>query len=166
MLYATVARCPVFGGRVASFDPSQARAVTGVRDIVQIDSGIAVVADNTWAAIQGRAALEVTWEEGRYAGRSSATIRQQLAERAPQPGDAAADAVYDIPYLAHATMEPMTCLADVRADSCEVWAPSQNPQEAKRRVRSLTRLPAEAITVHVPLLGGGFGRRHGADFVE
>jgi isoquinoline 1-oxidoreductase beta subunit len=166
MLYATVARCPVFGGRVASFDASKAKAVGGVRDVVQIDRGIAVVADNTWAAIQGRAALEATWEEGRYADWSSASIRQQLVENASQPGDAAADAAYDIPYLAHATMEPMTCLVDVRADSCEAWIPSQAPQEAKRRIGSITKLPAQDITVHVPLLGGGFGRRHGTDYVE
>jgi len=161
MLYATVARCPVFGGQLDSFDAALARAVAGVRDVIQIDSGIAVIADNTWAAIQGRAALEITWQEGRYADWDSASIRQQLAENAPQPGQAAADggaldAAYDIPYLAHA----------VRADSCEVWAPTQNPQEAKRRVRSLTRLPSESITVHVPLIGGGFGRRLEVDYVE
>ena len=173
MLYATVARCPVHGGSVASFDASEAKAVAGVRDVIPIDRGIAVVADSAWAAIQGRAALEVSWDEGRYAEWSSASIRQQLMEKAPQPGDTATDgtgsamdAAYDIPYLAHATMEPMTCLADVRADSCEVWAPSQDPQEARRRAGSITRLPLQDITVHVPLLGGGFGRRHGVDFVE
>lgn len=173
MLYATVARCPVFGGRLASFDASQAKAVAGVHDVIQIDSGIAVVADSTWTAIQGRAALETTWEEGGLADWSSVSIRQQIVAGSPKPGDAAAtgdgtemDAAYDIPYLAHATMEPMTCLADVRADHCEVWAPSQAPQEAKRRVRSITMLPADAITVHIPLIGGGFGRRHGTDYVE
>jgi isoquinoline 1-oxidoreductase beta subunit len=166
MLYATVARCPEFGGSVASFDASKAKSVAGVQDVVQIDRGIAVVAGNSWAAIQGRAALEVTWEQGSYADWSSASIRQQLVERAPAPDDTATEAAYDIPYLAHATMEPMTCLADVRADSCEVWAPSQAPQEAKQRARSITKLSADAITVHVPLLGGGFGRRHGTDFVE
>jgi len=173
MRYATVARCPVFGGSVATFDTARAKAVAGVRDVIQIDRGIAVVADNTWAAIRGRAVLEVTWEEGRYADWSSASIRQQLTEKAPQPGDAATDdtgsamdAACDIPYLAHATMEPMTCLADVRADSCEVWAPSQAPQEARQRARSITKLPLQDVTVHVPLLGGGFGRRHGVDFVE
>ncbi len=173
MLYAAVARCPEFGGRVASFDGSKAKAVAGVREVVQIDRGVAVVAENTWAAILGRTALEVTWEEGRYTDWSSAGIRQQLVEKAPQPGDAAAqgdssavDAAYDIPYLAHATMEPMTCLVDVRTDRCEVWAPSQDPQAAKRRAGSITTLPADAIRVYVPLLGGGFGRRHGVDFVE
>lgn len=171
MLYATVARCPEFGGQVGSFDATPARAVAGVRDVIQIDSGIAVIADNTWAAIQGRAALDITWQAGKYADWNSASIRQRLAENAPQPGQAGADggaaqdAAYDIPYLAHATMEPMNCVADVRADRCEVWAPTQDPQEAKRRARSLTRLPQEAITVHVPLIGGGFGRRLEVDYV-
>lgn len=172
MLYATVARCPIFGGQVGSFDATPARAVAGVRDVIQIDSGLAVVADSTWAAIQGRASLEITWQEGRYADWNSASIRQRLVENAPQPGQAAAeggsalDAAYDIPYLAHATMEPMNCVADVRADSCEIWAPTQNPQEAKRRARSITRLPEQAITVYVSLIGGGFGRRLEVDYVE
>ncbi len=172
MLYATVARCPVFGGEVSGFDPSKAKAVAGVRDVIQIDSGIAVVADNTWAAIQGRTALEVTWSPSSYADWNSAGIRQTVAQDAPQlaeagaEGRAAQDAAYDIPYLAHATMEPMNCVADVRADRCEIWAPTQNPQEAKRRARSITRLTEDAITVHVPLLGGGFGRRLQVDYVE
>jgi isoquinoline 1-oxidoreductase beta subunit len=171
MLYATVARCPEFGGKVGSFEAAPARAVVGVHDVIQIESGIAVVADNTWAAIQGRAVLDITWQEGEYATWDSASIRQLLTKNAPQPGQAASDggaaldAAYDIPYLAHATMEPMTCVADVRADHCEVWAPTQNPQEAKRRTRSLTRLPEEAIIVHVPPIGGGFGRRLKVDYV-
>jgi isoquinoline 1-oxidoreductase beta subunit len=171
MLYATVARCPEFGGKVGSFDATPARAVAGVHDVIQIDSGIAVVAENTWAAIQGRAALDITWQEGSYAAWDSASIRHLLAEDSPQPGQAAADggaaldAAYDIPYLAHATMEPMTCVADVRADRCEVWAPTQNPQGAKRRAGSITGLPEEAIIVHVPNIGCGFGRRLEVDYV-
>jgi isoquinoline 1-oxidoreductase beta subunit len=145
--------------------------VTGVRDVVEIDGGIAVVADSTWAAIQGRRALEITWDEGEHADLSSAAIRQPLVDRAPKPGDAAAsdatklDAAYDIPYLAHATMEPMNCVADVRADSCEVWAPTQDPQAAKQRAVAITRLGRDAVQVHVPLIGGGFGRRLQVDYV-
>ncbi|MCL7454784.1 MAG: xanthine dehydrogenase family protein molybdopterin-binding subunit [Anaerolineae bacterium] len=171
MLYATVARCPEFGGKVGSFEAASARAVAGVHDVIQIDSGIAVVADDTWAAIQGRAVLDITWQEGSYADWDSASIRQLLAKNAPQPGEAAADggaaldAAYDIPYLAHATMEPMTCVADMRADRCEVWAPTQDPQAAKRRVGFITGLPQEAIIIHVPHLGGGFGRRLEVDYV-
>ena len=171
MLYATIARSPVSGGKVVSFDATEAKTVAGVRDVVQVDSGIAVVADSTWAAIQGRKALEVTWDEGRHANLGSADIRQALVEQAPKPGEAAAsdanklDAAYDIPYLAHSTMEPMNCVADVREDSCEVWAPTQNPQEAKWRAVSASRLPEDAVKVNVTLLGGGFGRRLGVDYV-
>jgi isoquinoline 1-oxidoreductase beta subunit len=168
MMYAVVARCPVFGGKVASVDDTGARAVAGVRDVIEIDSGVAVVADGTWAAIQGRAALDITWDEGSNADLSSESIRQQLASTAPQPGsagDGSMDAAYDIPYLAHATMEPMVCVADVRADSCEVWAPSQDPQAAKANILSVTQLRGDAVVVHVPLLGGGYGRRHFNDFV-
>jgi isoquinoline 1-oxidoreductase beta subunit len=174
MLYATVARCPVFGGRVASFDATSTKAVEGVRHVIEIDDGLAVVADNTWAALQGRQALEVTWDEGPNADLSSDSIRQILSERLGSPGssgDAADDTarletIYEVPFLAHVTPEPMNCTADVREDSCEVWAPTQNPGEAQARVKSLTRLPGEAIRVRIPLIGGGFGRRLEVDYVE
>ncbi len=169
MLYAVVARCPVFGGKVVSFDGSKASAVPGVRRIVQIDSGVAVVADNTWAALRGRAALQVTWDEGALASSSSASIREGLIKSAPSVDGADAQtfkAAYDIPYLAHAPMEPMNCTADVRRDRCEVWAPTQAAQAAKQAAQTLTRLPDDAVIVHVPIVGGGFGRRSGTDFVR
>ena len=171
MLYATVARCPVFGGEITGFDGTAAKVIPGVRDVVQIDGGLAVIAESTWAAFQGQRALEITWDGGGYADLDSTSIRQAVAERAPQPGDAAAeaasnlDAAYDVPYLAHATMEPMNCVADVRADSCEVWAPTQNAQEAKQLAMAITRLPRDAVHVHVTLIGGGFGRRLQVDYV-
>jgi isoquinoline 1-oxidoreductase beta subunit len=168
MLYATIARCPVFGGSVAGFDATQAKAVPGVRDAVQIASGVAVVAESTWAALQGREALEVTWDEGANAGLSSAAVREGLSGRLPQQegSEGRLAAVYEVPYLAHATMEPMTCVADVRADRCEVWAPTQSPQEAEQAARRITGLPADAVEVHVTLIGGGFGRRLQVDYVE
>ena len=170
MLYATVARCPVFEGKATRFDATQAKAVPGVVDVIQIDRGIAVVAESTYAAIRGRAALAVTWDEGRLATWSSDTIREVVRKLAPQPaqgGDASMlEVQYEIPYLAHATMEPMNCTADVRPDRCEVWAPSQDPQTAKRTAQAITGLPPEAVTVHVTMVGGGFGRRHQPDFVE
>jgi isoquinoline 1-oxidoreductase beta subunit len=172
MLYATVARCPVFGGEITGFDGTAAKSVPGVRDVVQIDDGLAVIAESTWAAFQGQKALEITWDEGEHADLNSSSIRQGVTEKAPQPGDAAAedasrlDAAYDVPYLAHATMEPMNCIADVRADSCEIWAPTQNPQEAKRSAAAITKLPRDAVQVHVTLIGGGFGRRLQVDYVE
>lgn len=168
MLYAVVARCPVFGGKVLSFDASQAEAVAGVRRVVEISGGIAVVADSTWAALRGRAALSVTWDGGRNVDLSSDTLRQTLSERL---GDSTRDpnwleAIYEMPFLAHVTPEPMNCVADVRADRCEVWASTQNLGETKDRAVSITGLPREAVRVHVPLVGGGFGRRLEVDYVE
>jgi isoquinoline 1-oxidoreductase beta subunit len=173
MLYAVVARCPVFGGTVAAYDPSQAQAIKGVRHVVELEGAVAVVAANTWAALKGREALEITWDDGEHADLNSSGIREALAKLAPPLGQAksggdstALDAVYDIPYLAHATMEPMTCVADVRSDTCEIWAPTQNPQQSKQRAQSITGLGADAVTLRVPLVGGGFGRRLQSDYVE
>lgn len=173
MLVAVLARCPVFRGSVASFDGAPAKAVEGVRDVLQIGGSVAVVADHTWAALQGREALQVTWDEGSNAGLDSAGIRGQVASILPEPvgveqtDEATSLAMaYDIPFLAHATMEPMNCVADVRADECEVWAPTQDPQQAKQRAQAITGLPAESIIVHVPLIGGGFGRRLQTDYVD
>lgn len=171
--YAAVARCPVFGGKMVRYEDAKAKAVPGVYAVIELKSGIAVVAANTWAALQGRDALRVTWDEGQYAAWSSASIRDIALQLAPKLGETKAkagetvlEAEYDIPFLAHATMEPRNCVADVRADRCEVWAPTQDPQQAHQRARSITGLPAEAVTIHVPLLGGGFGRGHQMDYVE
>ncbi len=167
MLYATIARCPVFGGRVASYDDSNTLQVRDVHSVHEIDGAVAVVAENTWAAIKGRQALEITWNEGDGADLSSTSIRTELAQRAPEAGsagDGRIDAIYEFPYQAHATMEPMICVADVREDTCEIWAPTQNPQRVKSMIQRVVRMPDEKITVHVPLLGGGFGRRLEADY--
>jgi len=180
MLYATVARCPVFGGKVAGFDAARARAVGGVVDVVQVPSGVAVLAASTWAAIQGREALQVRWDPGPGAGLSSAGIRRMLAEKAKQPGavarhdgDATAieraakkiEAVYDMPFLAHATLEPMNCVADVRPDGAEVWAATQSPQWGQGEVAKIAGVAADKVRFHTTLLGGGFGRRAMPDFV-
>jgi isoquinoline 1-oxidoreductase beta subunit len=169
MVYATIARCPVFGGEVSSFEATQAKAVPGVKDVVQISNGVAVIAEHTWAAIQGREALEVTWNEGRNADFSSANLRENFTKGLPintsSNNGETLEAVYDVPFFAHATMEPMNCTADVRADRCEVWAPTQVPQEARDVAQRTSGLPAEAVTVHVTLLGGGFGRRLETDYV-
>jgi isoquinoline 1-oxidoreductase subunit beta len=168
MLFATVARCPVAGGTVAGYDAAQAEAVPGVRAVVEVPSGVAVVAEHTWAAIQGRAALQVTWNEGTLAGVSSegvskrlaAMVNEAIANDAPQ-APTTIEAVYETPYLAHATMEPVNCVADVRADRCEIWAPTQNPQDVQSFVQDSIGLPT---TVHVTLLGGGFGRGLEVDY--
>jgi isoquinoline 1-oxidoreductase beta subunit len=171
MLYAAIARCPVFGGQVADVDANQLGAIEGIYRVLQISAdSIAVVADSTWAALQGQRALQVTWDEGPNADMSSDSIRANLAKTVPSAsnaGDATTlEAIYEVPFLAHVTPEPMNCVADVREDSCEVWAPTQNPEQAKARARSITGLPNEAIRVHIPLIGCGLGRRLQVDYVE
>ena len=181
MLYAVAERCPVFGGTVASFDGAAARSVPGVKHIVQIASGVAVVADNTWAANQGRKALKVKWDEGTHADLNSAAIAKDFADRAQQPGvtarkegDANAalagaakklEAVYEVPYLAHAPMEPLNCTADVRRDSCEVWASTQGQSAAFQAALGITGLKPDQVKVHTLYMGGGFGRRARNDYV-
>jgi isoquinoline 1-oxidoreductase beta subunit len=181
MLYAAAARCPVFGGKVASFDATKAKAMPGVKHVVQISSGVAVVADNTWNAIQARNALAIQWDEGAHAGLSSAGIRQEWVELANQPGavarqvgDAAGalagaakkiEAVYEAPYLAHAPMEPLNCTADVRADSCEVWASTQGQSSALQEAVRVTGLRPDQVKINTKYMGGGFGRRARADYI-
>ena len=181
MSYAVVAKCPVFGGKVVSFDDSKTKTVPGVKQVVQISSGVAVVADNTWNAMEGRRALKVTWDEGPVAKWSTPGIRQMFMDLAAKPGaearkigdaDAALngaskklEAVYEAPYLSHAPMEPMNCTAHVRADGCDVWAATQIQSAARETAAKITGLPAEKVEIHTLFLGGGFGRRGGADFV-
>jgi isoquinoline 1-oxidoreductase subunit beta len=171
MLYAVVARSSTFGGRLVTHDAAPALAVEGVRDVVRIDNAVAVVAATTWSAIQGRTALHVTWDTGQNAQLSSSSVQQALRQQLPvvqhqsvQPANRL-EAIYEIPYYAHATMEPMNCVADVRPDRCEVWVPTQAPQSARAAASHITGLPPEAITVHVTLMGMGLGRRSATDFV-
>ncbi len=170
MRYAVIARPPVISGRVESFDSTATLAISGVRDVLELDGSLAIVADNTWAAIQGRQALTITWNDGRLAEASSEKSRQAQVEAAQGDlADVAAErlaAVYEMPYLAHAAMEPLNCTADVRDDSCTIWVPTQNPQEARSRAIIATRLPSDAVTVNVTMIGGGFGRRLEVDYVD
>src|SRR5690606_38836570 len=157
-LTARVLRSPVFGGKVASFDASKARAIPGVRNVVQISSGIAVVADNYWAASQGANAVVVKWDEGPMATVNSADIMARYAKLAEQPGSVArnegnadaalsgaaarVDRVFEAPFLAHACMEPMNCTADVRADGCDVYVPTQGQTASHRAAIEASGLPA------------------------
>ncbi len=181
LLFATVVHPPVFGSRVKSFDATKARAVTGVRSVVQISTGVAVVAEHTWAAFQGARALAITYENDGFA-MSSADIFRSLAALAESPGveakrvgdvqsamagaSARVEATYEAPYLAHATMEPMNCTADVRPDRVELWAPTQNPQGAQQLAARLAGVPLDRTVVHVQLMGCGWGRRSSTDFVQ
>ena len=180
MLYATVVHPPVFGSQPATVDDVKAKAIPGVRHVVQVSQGIAVVADNTWAALEGARALAITWRDATFAlstpeiSRELARLSEGAAVEARKDGDATAAlaaattkvvAEYEAPYLAHATMEPMNCTADVRADRCEIWAPTQNPQGTQSAAAILTGLPVGAVTVHVTNLGCGWGRRSRTDFV-
>src|SRR5207248_3328052 len=145
-------------------------------------AGVAVVADSYWQAVTGRRALQIQWDEGDAASLDSDGIRAEFVKRAEQPGvearkdgDAAAtlagaakrvEAVYEVPFLHHATMEPMTCTAHVRSDGCDVWVPTQNQTRAQEVAAELTGLPKEQVRVHTTFLGGGFGRRLEPDFVS
>jgi isoquinoline 1-oxidoreductase beta subunit len=181
MLTATVARSPVFGGKVKSFDAEQALRVKGVRKVVQVSSGVAVVADNFWAAKKGRDALRVSWDEGPVAGVSSASMFRNWAEAAKAPsaadrlktGDVPAaltagtkrlEAVYEVPLLAHVCMEPMNATAHFKGDSVEIWAPTQAQSWNQNFVAQAMGLPASAVTIHTTFLGGGFGRRLESDY--
>jgi len=180
LLTAKVVRCPVFGGKVARFNADKAKAVPGVKNVVQITNGVAVVADNYWSASRGAQALEVTWDEGPLAKLTSADILAKYRELAQQPGkvarnDGNADATiassksfertFEAPFLAHATMEPMNCTADVRADGCDVYVPTQGQTPSHQAAVAASGLPADKVKVHVTYMGGGFGRRGEADFV-
>ncbi len=179
MVFAAVARCPVPGGRALRHDATKARKVPGVRGVVEIPGGIAVLGEDSWAALSGRDALEVTWDEGRNASLDTRELERRLDEASAQPGhvsrkdgDPAAalasaatrlTATYRDPFQAHATVEPGNGTARVAAGRCEIWAPTQNPQRVQRESAKLLGIAPERVTVHVTLLGGGFGRRLGAD---
>jgi len=181
MKIATVAASPVLGGKVASLDDSKAKAVKGVRQIVRLDDLVAVVADNMWSAKQGLLALAIRWDDGPNATLSTADVVQGLAAATQTPGvvarkegDAAAaiagaptkmEAVYQVPFLAHAAMEPINCTVHVRPDRCEVWTGSQVLTRAQATAARVTGLPLEKVVVHNHYLGGGFGRRLEFDYV-
>jgi isoquinoline 1-oxidoreductase beta subunit len=192
LLCAVIARPPVVGGGVARYDAARALAVAGVKKVVKLPApwgpprfqplgGIAVIADTTWAAMKGRAALEIEWEPGSNGTYDSTSFREELLGAVRAPGkvvrhvgdvDAAlkgatrtVEAEYLVPHLAHATMEPPACVARVDSDGCEVWACTQNPQESRVQVARALGIDPRHVTVHVTLLGGGFGRKSKPDYV-
>ena len=181
LLVATVVHPPVFGTKAISFDASRAKALPGVRHVLAIDRGIAVVADTFWQAKKGMEALQVKWEQGENDDLNSEIIRTRWTELAHKEGDAVRNdgdtkealakaaktlqAVYEVPYQAHATPEPMNCTAHVRKHGCDIWVPTQNQDAAQETAARITGLDYEAVHVHTTFLGGGFGRRTEADYV-
>ncbi|WP_434574756.1 xanthine dehydrogenase family protein molybdopterin-binding subunit [Pseudomonas sp. Z3-6] len=192
MLYAVIARPPVYGGKVKSVDSSAALKVPGVVKVVSIEGrplpsefqplgGVAVVAKNTWAAIKGREALKIQWDDGPNAGYDSIAYRKELEAAALKPGkvvrssgdlddalakaDSTLEASYYLPHLSQSPMEPMVAVARFKDGQCEAWAPSQAPQVTRERVAERLGIPFEKVTVNITLLGGGFGRKSKPDFV-
>ncbi|HET9445960.1 MAG TPA: molybdopterin cofactor-binding domain-containing protein, partial [Steroidobacteraceae bacterium] len=192
MLYAVVARSPVFGGRVARFDAAAAQAIPGVVKVIEIPgtagpalfaplNGVAILAEDTWIAMKARQALQIEWNDGPHGTYDSAAYRTELEQAARKPGkvlreagdvEAAmakaarkVEAEYYLPHIAHATLEPPSAAARIVDGHCEVWAPTQAPQATRENVAKRLGLPLDKVTVHVTLLGGGFGRKSKPDFV-
>jgi isoquinoline 1-oxidoreductase subunit beta len=176
---ATLAQSPVFGGRVTAVNDAAAKSVKGVRQIVRLDDAVAVVADHMGAAKKGLAALEVTWDDGPHGNLSTADIASELEKATLKSGAVAqnigdvdkamasavtkVEAIYQVPFLAHATMEPMNCTVHVRPDSCEVWIGSQAVARIQAAAAKVAGLPLHKVVVHNHLIGGGFGRRLESD---
>ena len=192
MKHASVERCPVYGGKVKSFDPKDALAVAGVERVVEIPAtpmpsgfkplgGVAVIANNTWSAQQGRQRLKLEWDYGPNAGHDSAAYRAELEATAREPGKVVRDkgdvdsalasaarrvsADYFIPHLAHAQMEVPNAVAHWQGGACETWSPTQNPTQARQTVAQVLGVNETDVTVNVTLLGGGFGRKSKPDYV-
>ena len=184
MLYAAVAHPPVFGGKVKSFDDSHAKMVKGVVQVVQIPTGVAVVADNYWAALQGTKALKVDWDLGANANVDSVTqladfkkLADSEGKMVVKAGDVSAamnkaaktiEAEYAFPYLAHATMEPLNCTIKIDGDNCDIWTGTQMPGFEQSAAAKILGLKPDSVKVHTMFLGGGFGRRGNpySDFVS
>jgi isoquinoline 1-oxidoreductase beta subunit len=192
MKYASVERCPVYGGKVKSFDPKDALSVAGVECVVEIPAtpipsgfkplgGVAVIANNTWSAQQGRQRLRIEWDYGLNAGHDSAAYRAELEATAREPGKVVRNhgdvdgafasparrvsADYFVPYLAHAQMEVPNAIAHWVGGTCETWSPTQNPTQVRKTVAEVLGISEADVTVNVTLLGGGFGRKSKPDYV-
>jgi isoquinoline 1-oxidoreductase beta subunit len=182
MLYAAIARPPAYGAGLATSSKEAALAAPGVRAVVPVPSGMAVLADTIDQAWKGRDALKPVWQNEGYPGLSTGSLQKEFLSRldtagivARNDGDAKRafeesgrkiEAVYQLPYLSHATMEPMNCTVDVRKDGCDIWVPTQNQTGVQAAAVQITGLKPEQVHVHTTYLGGGFGRRFERDFVE
>jgi len=196
MLFAVIARCPHFGGKLQNFDATKAKAMPGVRAVfvvppigflpniernANVAGGVAVVADSTWSAIQARNALKITWDKGPHSDESTASLSKRLhdgatadpaliavnegdAIRALQESTRKIEAFYELPFQAHATMEPMNTTMHVRRDGIEIWSPTQMGDVIQQEIAGLSGLPPNKVTVHMTLCGGSFGRRYQWDY--
>jgi len=178
--YAALSRCPSIGGKVKSFDAVKAKSLPGVIDVVQISNGVAVVADSTWHAFNGRDALVIEWDYGPNAKINTEDIRNELIKQTKTEGFAwenkgdinkeivegekVTEAVYEVPFITHAPLEPMNCIARVENGKAELWAGSQTPQDARTSVAKALGFNEDSVTVHIVLSGGAFGRRLVNDF--
>ena len=178
---ATLAQSPVFGGRVKRVNDAAAKAVKGVRQIVRLDDAVAIVADHMGAARKGLAALKIEWDEGEFAKLTTDAIAGELVRATLNPGTVAQnignvdsamasvatkiEATYQVPFLAHASLEPMNCTVHVRKDGCEVWVGTQAIARAQSAAAKVTGLPLDKVVIHNHLIGGGFGRRLESDGV-
>ena len=192
MVYASIEHSPVLGSKIVSYDASAALAMPGVKRVVQLAAGpippgfesaggLAVIADNTWVAAEARKKLKIKWDLGANQNYDSAAYRTAMEAQARQPGktvrsvgnanealtraDKVVEATYYVPHLAHATMEPPSCLAVVTDEGCDIWAPTQHPQAAQGTVAQALGLDPAQVRVNVTLLGGGFGRKSKPDFI-
>jgi isoquinoline 1-oxidoreductase beta subunit len=179
MFYAALSRCPAFGGKVKSFDASKVKSLPGVLDVVEISNGVAVIADSTYHAFNSRDELIIDWEMGPNGKTNSEDIRNEMLSHLKSEGaefenrgdinvvqedEKQLEAVYEVPFLAHAPMEPMNCVAKFEKGKAELWAPTQNAQNAKSEVAKALGLSEDDVTVHITLMGGAFGRRLVSDF--
>ncbi|HZQ52864.1 MAG TPA: xanthine dehydrogenase family protein molybdopterin-binding subunit [Bryobacteraceae bacterium] len=190
MLYAMVERCPTFGGKPKSFVATKAKAMPGVYDVFEIPAmpevhswgGVVVIADSTYHAMQARKQLQIDWDYGPHANESSESLRRDFrrivdsklkvvlnngdteAALSAAPSEKRIECDYELPFEAHATMEPMNCTMHIRSDGAEAWAPAQGPGWVLQVIAQVTKLPPSKIKVHTTFMGGGFGRRYQADF--
>ena len=180
MLFAAVARCPVKGGKVLRFDGRKAKAVSGVIGVMKVETGVAVVARDSWSAQSGCDLLEIEWDEGPNASLTTQELWGRIDEAVPsaghvsrREGDASSalagaatrmSATYRDAFAAHGSVEPQNTTARVDSSGCEIWSPTQNPQRVQKEAAKLLGIPPERVKVHVTLMGGGFGRRLAADY--
>ena len=173
MLYATVLKCETFGGTIKSFNAKKAKIINGVKDVFEVEGGIAVVATNTWSAIKGQRALEVEWDHGDFYSWDSKKIRNMMKNTSQNnaivakevgntkniKNDLSIESQYEVSFTSHAIMEPMNCVAQVNKNSAELWVPTQEPQAIQSAISENLNIDIKKVKVNVTLMGGGFGRR-------